>query len=56
MTTSRGGMKTTALAAMPFCTPSAITTIVATHTMIIEIRTAGTMSKEMRTSWPPSAG
>ena len=41
MTTS-SGMKTTELAAMPFCTPRAITTITVIHTASMEISTAGT--------------
>ena len=54
MTTS-SGMKTIELAAMPFCTPRAMTTMTASHTMTREIRTAGTTSKEIVASAPPRA-
>ena len=53
--TSSSGMKTIELAAMPFCTPSAMTMMTASHTTIMEISTAGTTSKEIVTSVPPSA-
>ena len=49
------GMKMTEAAAMPLCTPSAITTITASQTTIIEISTGGTKSKLTVASAPPSA-